>query len=97
MPVFALGCAVPVRATVTARGKLGPGLLVAARLSFWAGRGVIRVDLTVHNPAAARHDGGTWDLGDAGSLWLFAALMLLASVAFGAIARRFPEVPRAVE
>lgn len=30
------------------------------------------------------------DLGAAGSLWLFAALMLLATLAFGAIARRFP-------
>jgi POT family proton-dependent oligopeptide transporter len=33
------------------------------------------------------------DLGEAGSLWFFAALMLLATLAFGALARRFPALP----
>lgn len=70
----------PVRATVTARGRLGPRLVVIARISLWAGRGLVRLDLTVRNPDAATHRGGTWDLGDPGSV-LFEDLSLLAPLA----------------
>jgi hypothetical protein len=58
----------PVRATVALRGKLGPVLEVVAEVSVFAGRGLIRIDLTVRNPRAAVHSGGLWDLGDRGSV-----------------------------
>jgi hypothetical protein len=37
------------------------------RLHFFAGLGTVRAELSVTNPAAARHPGGAWDLGDPGS------------------------------
>ena len=37
-------------------------------LRFFAGLGSVAVDVQVTNPRAARHPGGTWDLGDAGSV-----------------------------
>jgi PcRGLX-like N-terminal RIFT barrel domain len=40
------------------------------RLSYFAGSRVIRADLTLRNPRRARHRGGYWELGDAGSLLL---------------------------
>lgn len=42
---------------------------IVIRLSFYAGTGLIRVDLTVHNPRRARHRGNLWDLGDPGSIF----------------------------
>jgi hypothetical protein len=67
----------PVRATVRLRGRFRgrSGLRFTARLSFFAGTGLVRFDLTVHNPRAARHSGGLWDLGDPGSV-LFRDLSL---------------------
>lgn len=41
---------------------------IVIRLSFYAGTGLIRVDLTIHNPRRARHRGNLWDLGDPGSI-----------------------------
>jgi hypothetical protein len=38
-----------------------------ARCCFFAGSGLVRFRLTVHNPNRARHLGGLWDLGDPGS------------------------------
>lgn len=38
------------------------------RLHFFAGLGTAKVELSITNPRAARHPGGTWDLGDAGSV-----------------------------
>jgi hypothetical protein len=38
------------------------------RLSFFGGLGTVMVDVQVANPRAARHPGGLWDLGDAGSV-----------------------------
>jgi hypothetical protein len=38
------------------------------RLHFFAGLGTVRVEFSVTNPRAARHPGGAWDLGDAGSV-----------------------------
>jgi hypothetical protein len=46
-----------------------------ARLSFFAGTPLVRVELTLHNPRRARHRGGLWDLGDPGSI-LFRDLSL---------------------
>ena len=41
-----------------------------ARLSFFAGRSLIELRFTLRNPRAARHEGGFWDLGDPGSVYL---------------------------
>ena len=65
----------PVRLSLDMRGKLiAPGreplANFMARMSFYAGSGVVEVKLTVHNPRAAKHLGGLWDLGDPGSISL---------------------------
>ena len=44
------------------------------RLHFLAGSSAAKIEFTIHNPAAARHSGGLWDLGDVGSL-LFRSLV----------------------
>lgn len=46
----------------------GAWLDATVRLQFHAGLGTVRVEVTVTNPRAARHPGGIWDLGDAGSV-----------------------------
>ncbi len=40
-----------------------------ARYCFFAGTGLVRLRLTLHNPQRALHRGGLWDLGDPGSLF----------------------------
>jgi hypothetical protein len=40
-----------------------------SRLSFYAGSGLVELRFTLHNPRAAAHPGGRWDLGDAGSVY----------------------------
>jgi hypothetical protein len=59
----------PVRATVCLSGTFtgGSGLRFLARLCCFAGTGLVRMRLTIHNPHRARHRGGLWDLGDPGS------------------------------
>jgi hypothetical protein len=67
----------PVRATVRTEGTFGgrsPCRFVA-RTCVFAGTGLVRIRLTLHNPRRARHAGGLWDLGDRGSI-LFRALSL---------------------
>src|SRR5215510_4444452 len=39
------------------------------RLRFYAGSGLVKLRFTLHNPRAATHPGGLWDLGDAGSVY----------------------------
>jgi hypothetical protein len=60
----------PVRATVCLEGVFTGSVPcgVVARLCFFAGRGLVRLRLTVHNPQRAHHPQGLWDLGDAGSI-----------------------------
>lgn len=41
-----------------------------SQLSFFAGTAQVHWQLTLHNPAAARHPGGLWDLGDPASILL---------------------------
>jgi hypothetical protein len=67
----------PLRATITLGGKVPGcrGLRFRARLCFFAGTGLVRVRLALHNPNRARHRGGLWDLGDAGSV-LFRGLSM---------------------
>lgn len=40
----------------------------SVRLSLFAGLGTVTAEVEITNPRAARHPGGTWDLGDAGSV-----------------------------
>lgn len=40
-----------------------------ARLHFYAGHPFAKLDFTLHNPRAAKHPGGLWDLGDPGSVF----------------------------
>jgi hypothetical protein len=67
----------PVRSTLLFEGSFAgtPVCRFAARLCFFAGTGLVRMRLTVHNPRRARHKGGLWDLGDPGSM-LFRGLAL---------------------
>ena len=63
-----------VRAAVSARGRARDGaggtLHLRLRLEFFAGHGVIRLNVTVRNPRRAEHPGGIWNLGDPGSTLL---------------------------
>ena len=63
----------PVRATVRFEGRFEgrrrARCRFRARLSFFAGSSLVRVELTIHNSRRARHRGGLWDLGDAGSIF----------------------------
>jgi hypothetical protein len=67
----------PVRATVRLEGSFPRrvGCSFVARLGFYAGTGLVRLRLTLHNPNRARHRGGLWDLGDPSSV-LFRELAL---------------------
>jgi hypothetical protein len=59
----------PLAATVRVDGTLpGTPLLLVCRLDFLAGSGHVAVALCLHNPQAAAHRGGKWDLGDPGSV-----------------------------
>ena len=71
----------PVRATIRFEGAIRGcrGVRFVARVCFFAGTGLVRIRLTIHNPRRARHPGGLWDLGDAGSI-LFRDLSLELSV-----------------
>ncbi|MFA5911166.1 MAG: hypothetical protein WC815_20515 [Vicinamibacterales bacterium] len=64
----------PLRSTIRVDGSIGPArspqLLLVARLHFFAGSSAVRVALTVRNPRRARHQGGLWELGDSGSVYL---------------------------
>lgn len=53
-----------------------PIALFTAYLDFWSGSSFCSVKLQVHNPRAALHPGGTWDLGDPGSVY-FSDLSLI--------------------
>ncbi|MBN1567572.1 MAG: hypothetical protein JXA73_06975 [Acidobacteria bacterium] len=41
----------------------------SSRITFWAGHNTVSLEFTIHNPNAARHPGGLWDLGDEGSFF----------------------------
>ena len=40
-----------------------------SRIYFYAGKSTCRIDFTIHNPRAAKHPAGLWDLGDPGSVY----------------------------
>lgn len=54
-----------LRLSLAFEGKIGDtGLYYQCGLTFFAGKPFCRMAFTLKNPAAARHPGGTWDLGD---------------------------------
>jgi hypothetical protein len=63
----------PARATLRFDGRFDgrrrDRCRFCARLSFFAGFSLFRVEFTLHNPRRARHRGGLWDLGDPGSIF----------------------------
>ena len=54
---------VPVRETTGVPVRLE----FKARLIFIAGQSVVQLEVQLHNPSAARHPGGLWDLDDRGT------------------------------
>jgi YetA-like protein len=60
----------PLRLTVRYESVRSTRALVrfVARFCFFAGTGLVRLRLTLHNPRRAQHQGGLWDLGDPGSV-----------------------------
>jgi len=75
-------CPGPMRATLLLKGSFAAAALFALRLTFYAGKSLCLAELTLHNPRAARHSGGRWDLGDPGSLF-FGELSLTLGFADG--------------
>ncbi len=59
----------PLRTVLCVDGEAG-ALRVTLRLTFLAGRPQMGVELALHNPNAATHPGGFWELGDPGSVCL---------------------------
>jgi len=43
-------------------------LLIVARIDHFVDSGLCKVEIEIHNPSAALHPGGVWDLGDPGSI-----------------------------
>lgn len=71
----------PFRAEIEVVGARSPTsagepLAVSARVELFAGSATARVSLTVQNPRRARHPGGYWELGDAGSVLLESAALV---------------------
>jgi len=62
----------PLHSVVRLSGQFNtsfvPKTLFACRLHFFSGSSVVKIEYTIHNPAAAHHLGGLWDLGDEGSM-----------------------------
>lgn len=61
----------PIRTRVLLRGGFTQAkrqLALECRFDFFPGQGLCRAELALHNPSAALHPGGIWDLGDSGSI-----------------------------
>jgi hypothetical protein len=63
----------PVRLTLRIEGRFVGRrqkalCLFKARLIFYHGQSTVRIEFQIHNPRAAVHPGGLWDLGDRGSI-----------------------------
>jgi hypothetical protein len=77
----------PLRTTLRLEGTVGadasPILRVTARVSWFAGCRSVKVELTLLNPRRAEHPGGYWDLGDAGSVYIRDASLVVTGLAPG--------------
>jgi hypothetical protein len=68
----------PLRAAVRLRGRVPAiGLELACRIEMFAGLPAARVRITLHNPRAAMHPGGFWELGDSGSVPIDRAALVI--------------------
>jgi len=72
----------PIRTTVKLIGILhttqhDPKARVIVRLNFYPRSNVVAMQVTLHNPRAASHAGGLWDLGDQGSFFFKSFSLLL--------------------
>jgi hypothetical protein len=69
-----------LRAVVRLDGAFGDddGLRARLRVHCFAGKATVRIDVTIHNPRAAKHPDGIWELGDAGSVLVKEVAMRLA-------------------
>lgn len=64
----------PYHAVICLHGHfVDSALLFKCRLHFYAGTMTVKADMQLHNPQAAAHPHGLWDLGDQGSI-LFQSL-----------------------
>jgi len=81
----------PLRTTIGLAGRFDGcrHLEFRVRICFFAGTGLIRLRVCLHNARRAQHRGGLWDLGDPGS-FLFRSLEL----AFGWAADQSEPVPQ---
>ena len=67
----------PIRTEIELRaGAPGAPVDVTGRVELFAGTATARVQITLRNPNRARHPGGQWVLGDAGSVSLRSAVLL---------------------
>jgi hypothetical protein len=69
-----------LRTTINIKGFFSPKnndhiLRFKSSLTFFANSSLCEIDFTLHNPNAAKHPGGFWDLGDTGSTY-FKSLIL---------------------
>jgi hypothetical protein len=90
-----------LRVVILATGRAalaeGASLVVEVRLTLLAGWPVVGVDLGLHNPRAARHDGGYWELGDPGSVLVRGLAVACTTPSNATRARLSPAPDRAVE
>jgi hypothetical protein len=73
----------PIRSAVRVEGDFSgpddrPLLRFVLDAHFFAGSATVRLELTLHNPSAAEHRGGFWDLGGGGSVYLKHVSLTLA-------------------
>jgi hypothetical protein len=59
----------PVRQVFVANARLeaNPSITLQLRLTYWTAAGLLQIETRIRNTQRARHSGGLWDLGDAGS------------------------------
>ena len=92
----------PVRSSIVVEGSFtsarqgkiaAQALRFKARLIFTAGASHLCIEIEVHNPRAARHPGGLWDLDDQGTL-LFEDVTLALKPAWPVAELRWYAEPR---
>lgn len=59
-----------LRSVIRVQGKFASSLIFDARLHFFAGKSTVRMEFTLRNTKRAKHEGGFWDLGDEGSIFM---------------------------
>ena len=72
----------PLRITINIDGSFpskikGHILHFKSSLTFFNNSSLCKIDLTLHNPNAARHPGGFWNLGDTGSTYFKSLIISL--------------------